>query len=83
MRVALVNYLFPLVAVMLGVVWFGEQLSRGVALGGVALLLGVAIVEAAADGRSTVPRQLRPCPELPGIPMSTDSQSPQAIGEAS
>lgn len=62
MRASLVNYLFPLVAVALGAAWFGERLTAELAIGGFMLLLGVAVVEASADGRHTADRALRPCP---------------------
>lgn len=70
LRVSLVSYLFPLVAVVLGVVWFGEQLTRELALGGLVLLVGVAIVEAAADRGPADHAQLRPCPDVGGLPFA-------------
>ncbi|MGH2688482.1 MAG: DMT family transporter, partial [Actinomycetota bacterium] len=62
LRVSLVNYLFPLVAVVLGA-WSGEPLTGPLALGGAVLLAGVGLVDAAAD-RRTAPGELRPCPDL-------------------
>jgi drug/metabolite transporter (DMT)-like permease len=62
MRASLVNYLFPLVAVVLGMAWFGEPLTPELAIGGFMLLLGVAVVEASAGGRHTGGQVVRPCP---------------------
>jgi drug/metabolite transporter (DMT)-like permease len=67
LRVSLVNYLFPVVAVVLGVLWFGEPLTGQLALGGAVLLTGVGIVEAAV-GRGSGHTGLRACPDLGAIP---------------
>jgi drug/metabolite transporter (DMT)-like permease len=72
LRVSLVNYMFPLVAVVLGALWFGEELTGQLVLGGFILLLGVAIVGAVADGAPTHHAQLRPCPDIGGIPIALD-----------
>jgi drug/metabolite transporter (DMT)-like permease len=68
MKVALVNYLFPLVAIMVGVLRFGERFSVSLAIGGSVLLLGVAIVEAGDDAVRYVNQAgLRACPDLGGV----------------
>jgi drug/metabolite transporter (DMT)-like permease len=72
LRASLVDYLFPVVAVGLGVVWFGEQLTAPLALGGVVLLLGVAIVERSAERAPTGHAHLRPCPDIGGLPIQGD-----------
>jgi drug/metabolite transporter (DMT)-like permease len=66
LRVSLVNYLFPLVAVMLGA-WSGEPLTGPLVLGGAVLLAGVGLVDAAAD-RKLGQAELRVCPDMGGIP---------------
>jgi drug/metabolite transporter (DMT)-like permease len=68
LKVALINYLFPIVAIVVGVLWFGEQLSGGLALGGIVLLAGVAVVE---TGNKILHQDagLRPCPDLGGMPI--------------
>lgn len=67
LRVSLVNYLFPVIAVVLGVAWFGEPLTGRMALGGVVLLAGVGVVDTAVD-RGTGHTELRACPDLGAIP---------------
>lgn len=69
LKVALVNYLFPVVALVVGVVWFGERLSGKLAVGGVVLLLGVAMVETGGKGLHLNHAGLRLCPDLVGIPI--------------
>ena len=72
LRVSLVSYLFPVVAVALGVLWFGEQLSAGLALGGTVLLVGVGIVDAAVD-RSPGQTEIRLCPDMGVVSVAVDS----------
>lgn len=72
LRASLAGYLFPLVAVGLGVVWFGEQLTGPLALGGLFLLLGVGIVETAAERGTPDHAHLRPCPDVGGLPVQGD-----------
>ena len=71
LRVSLVNYLFPVVAVVLGALWFGEPLTGKLALGGFVLLFGVGIVDAAVD-RGTGHAELRPCPDVGGMSVALD-----------
>jgi drug/metabolite transporter (DMT)-like permease len=68
-KVALVNYLFPMVAIVVGVLWFGERFSASLALGGIVLLAGVAVVEMSEGVRQINQAGLRPCPDLGGIPI--------------
>ncbi|HEX2249987.1 MAG TPA: DMT family transporter [Gemmatimonadales bacterium] len=65
MKVALVNYLFPLVAITVGVLRFGERFSVSLVLGGFVLLVGVALMES-EDGRINK-TELRACPDV-GFP---------------
>jgi drug/metabolite transporter (DMT)-like permease len=67
MKVALVNYLFPLVAIVVGVLWFGERLSAGLIFGGIVLLVGVAMMESVDGARHLNKAELRPCPDLGGF----------------
>ncbi len=69
LKVALINYLFPIVAIVVGVLWFGEQLSGGLALGGIVLLAGVAVVETGNKILHQDHAALRPCPDLGGMPI--------------
>jgi drug/metabolite transporter (DMT)-like permease len=72
LRASLVDYLFPVVAVGLGLVWFGEQVTAPLALGGVVLLLGVAVVERSVERASSGHMHLRPCPDVGGLPIQGD-----------
>jgi hypothetical protein len=69
MKVALVNYLFPVVAIVVGVLWFGERFSGSLALGAIVLLAGVAILETGEGAWRINQAGLRPCPDLGGIPI--------------
>jgi drug/metabolite transporter (DMT)-like permease len=71
LRVSLVNYGFPVVAVVLGFVWFGEPLTATLALGGVVLLLGVGLVDAAVD-RGTGHAEVRLCPDVGGMSVALE-----------
>ncbi len=67
MKVALVNYLFPLVALAVGVIWFGERFSEEFVIGGLVLLAGVALVETGVKGMPLAGVGLRPCPDTGGL----------------
>jgi drug/metabolite transporter (DMT)-like permease len=69
LKVALINYLFPIVAIVVGVLWFGERLSGGLALGGIVLLAGVAVVETGNKVLHQDHGGLRPCPDLGVVPV--------------
>jgi drug/metabolite transporter (DMT)-like permease len=66
-KAALVNYLFPVVAVAVGTLWFSEPFSPGFAVGGLTLLIGVALVETAARSMDPTAAELRPCPDTGGL----------------
>lgn len=59
--IAMVTYLIPVIAIVLGVVVGGEQLRAETYLGAIAILLGVVAVHArpkqAADAETTAPHE--------------------------
>jgi drug/metabolite transporter (DMT)-like permease len=63
LRASLVSYLFPVVAVALGILWFGERLTSELAVGGSVLLVGVGLVDAALD-RRIGRTEIRLCPDV-------------------
>lgn len=82
LKVALINYLFPIVAIVVGVLWFGERLSGGLALGGIVLLAGVAVVETGNRILHQDHAGLRPCPDLGGMPIGRPVADDMAPADA-
>lgn len=79
LKVALVNYLFPVVALVVGVAWFDERFSGWLAAGGIVLLLGVALVEMSSNGLHVNHAALRPCPDVGGIPIGHPVVNPAGL----
>ncbi|MDQ4142986.1 MAG: DMT family transporter [Actinomycetota bacterium] len=79
MKVALVNYLFPLVAIVVEVLWFGERFSGSLTIGGIVLLVGVAILEAGEGVRYPNEAGLRPCPDLGGVRVAGRRSAPLLV----
>ncbi len=69
-KASLVNYLFPVVAIVLGAAIYNEALTAGLAGGAVCLLTGVGVVEAASGDNDRGAEELRPCPEMGTLPVA-------------
>ncbi|MDQ4142818.1 MAG: DMT family transporter [Actinomycetota bacterium] len=69
-KASFVNYLFPVVAIMLGAAIYNEALTAGLAGGAVCLLTGVGVVEAASGDNDRGAEELRPCPEMGTLPVA-------------
>ena len=53
-KASLVGYFVPLVALIVGVIWLGEQIQPGIVGGGVLILCGVVLTDR-AERRAAVP----------------------------
>lgn len=66
-KATLVNYLFPIVALAAGIVWFNESVPAGLGVGGLILLVGVAVAETGTKEPHASRAMLRPCPDVGGF----------------